>query len=133
METRLRLLLVLSGLPRPHAQVRITDEAGRFLGRPDLCYPEQRLCLEYDGGAHRENLVADNPDMRGQLPAFGPRAGQRPGHSPADGPPGGSEVAGQARGRELEGLHVARFGGGAEVACLHGALLAALAVVVAKV
>ena len=60
METRLRLLLVLSGLPRPQAQVTIHDDGGRFLGRPDLCYPDQRLCLEYDGGTHRDSLIEDN-------------------------------------------------------------------------
>ena len=60
METRLRLLLVFAGLPRPEAQVRFHDSSGRFLGRPDLYYPTDRLGLEYDGGGHRDNLVADN-------------------------------------------------------------------------
>jgi hypothetical protein len=60
METRLRLLLVLAGLPRPQAQVSLHDERGRFLGRPDLYYPAQRLCLEYDGATHRESLIDDN-------------------------------------------------------------------------
>ena len=36
METRLRVLLVLGGLPRPEAQVSIYDDAGVFIGRPDL-------------------------------------------------------------------------------------------------
>jgi hypothetical protein len=36
MESRLRMLLVLGGLPRPQAQVSLTDRKGRFLGRPDL-------------------------------------------------------------------------------------------------
>ena len=60
METRLRLLLVLAGLPPPQAQVPLHDERGRFLGRPDLYYPEQRLGLEYDGATHRSSLVQDN-------------------------------------------------------------------------
>jgi very-short-patch-repair endonuclease len=60
METRLRLLLVLAGLPRPQAQVRLNDEAGRFVGRPDLYYPQRRLAIEYDGSTHRESLTADN-------------------------------------------------------------------------
>jgi len=60
METRLRMLLVLAGLPRPEAQVSIHDRNGRFLGRPDLYYPERRLGLEYDGGVHRESLAEDN-------------------------------------------------------------------------
>src|SRR2546425_688746 len=49
METRLRMLLVLAGLPRPEAQVPVHDRYGRFVGRPDLFYPELRLGLEYDG------------------------------------------------------------------------------------
>ena len=60
METRLRLLLVMAGLPRPEAQVSLHDSAGRFLGRSDLYYPDRRLWLEYDGATHRESLVADN-------------------------------------------------------------------------
>ena len=60
METRLRMLLVLGGLPRPAAQVPIHDRKGRFIGRPDLYYAERRLGLEYDGGTHRESLAEDN-------------------------------------------------------------------------
>ena len=60
MESRLRVLLVLAGLPRPRAQVDVCDALGRLLGRLDLYYPTQRLGLEYDGEAHRERLVADN-------------------------------------------------------------------------
>ena len=60
MESRLRVLLVLGGLPAPQAQVDLHDRGGRFLGRADLYYPEQRLALEYDGGVHRTRLVQDN-------------------------------------------------------------------------
>lgn len=60
METRLRLLLVLAGLPRPKVQVPLEDSRGRFLGRPDLYYPAQRLGLEYDGGTHRASMADDN-------------------------------------------------------------------------
>lgn len=60
METRLRMLLVLAGLPRPLAQVTITDADGNSAGRLDLYYPEQRLGLEYDGAGHRESLIEDN-------------------------------------------------------------------------
>src|SRR5712692_9191848 len=60
METRLRMLLVLNGLPRPEVQVTVRDERGSFLGRPDLYYREHRLGLEYDGETHRASLVEDN-------------------------------------------------------------------------
>jgi len=60
METRLRLLLVLSGLPRPEVQVSLHDSQGGFIARPDLLYRAQRLAIEYDGGTHRESIAEDN-------------------------------------------------------------------------
>ena len=60
METRLRLLFVLGGLPRPLAQVSLYDDSEAFLGRADLYYPDPRLVIEYDGGTHRLSLVEDN-------------------------------------------------------------------------
>src|SRR5579864_5065579 len=60
METRLRLLLVLAGLPHPRSQVSLRDDFGLFLARPDLYYPDARLAIEYDGATHRERLAADN-------------------------------------------------------------------------
>jgi len=60
MESRLRMVLVLGGLPRPQAQVPIHDRWGRFVGRPDLFYEKPRLGIEYDGGIHRETLAEDN-------------------------------------------------------------------------
>ena len=60
METRLRMLLVLNGLPRPEVQVTIRDDGGSFIGRPDLYYRDHRLAIEYDGDTHRDSLVEDN-------------------------------------------------------------------------
>jgi hypothetical protein len=60
METRLRMLLVLAGLPRPEVQGPIHDDEGNPLGRPDLLYRVQRLAVEYDGDNHRDRLAADN-------------------------------------------------------------------------
>jgi hypothetical protein len=65
METRLRMLLILAGLPRPEVQGAIHDDQGRPLGRPDLLYRSQRLAVEYDGGNHRDRLVADNRRQNG--------------------------------------------------------------------
>ena len=59
METRLRLLIVRSGLPCPAAQMEITVN-GRFIARPDLLYVEERLVIEFDGGTHRERMIDDN-------------------------------------------------------------------------
>ncbi len=60
METRLRMLLVGGGLPRPQAQVPVHDPAGAFAGRLDLYYPQARLGIEYDGENHKERLTDDN-------------------------------------------------------------------------
>jgi very-short-patch-repair endonuclease len=60
METRLRLLLVLGGLPKPKVQVRLYDEHRMLIGRPDLYYSQERLAIEYDGATHRDSLAADN-------------------------------------------------------------------------
>jgi very-short-patch-repair endonuclease len=60
METRLRILLVMNGLPRPRVQTTIKDERGAFVARADLCYPTERIAIEYDGTNHRERLAADN-------------------------------------------------------------------------
>lgn len=60
METRLRMLLVLNGLPCPELQVPIRDEEGVLIERPVLYYREQRVGIEYDGDTHRARLVQDN-------------------------------------------------------------------------
>jgi very-short-patch-repair endonuclease len=66
METRLRMLLVLSGLPRPVVQHEV--HIGGSTYRIDLAYPDCRLAIEYDGQSHaqrwesdirRQNLLAD--------------------------------------------------------------------------
>ena len=49
METRLRMLLVLGGLPRPQAQAQLFSTAGRFVARVDLLDAEPGLAIEYDG------------------------------------------------------------------------------------
>lgn len=69
METRLRMLLILAGLPRPEVQISIDDDDGRFLGRPDLLYRRQRLAIEYDGDNHRDRLVHDNRRQNGLVDA----------------------------------------------------------------
>ena len=60
MESRLRMLLVRGGLPRPKTQYEIHDRRGRFAGRVDLYYEESRLGIEYDGATHRDTLAEDN-------------------------------------------------------------------------
>jgi len=52
-ESRLRLCLVLAGLPEPRCNV-VLDHAGRVVGRVDLLVEEFGLIIEYDGDQHRD-------------------------------------------------------------------------------
>jgi very-short-patch-repair endonuclease len=61
-ETRLRLLLHRSDLPRPVAQFRVRA-GGIFAGRVDFAWPEHRLALEYEGRWHGERQHVA-PDRR---------------------------------------------------------------------
>jgi hypothetical protein len=55
METRVRLLIVLAGLPEPMVNVIVRAEDGSWRMRFDLCYLAQRLIVEYDGRRHAES------------------------------------------------------------------------------
>jgi Protein of unknown function (DUF559) len=51
-ETRLRLVLVRSGLPRPVTQIPVTDGRGRVVRRIDMGWPRWLVGVEYDGEQH---------------------------------------------------------------------------------
>lgn len=51
-ETRLRLLLVRSGVPRPMTQIPVCDDRGRVVRRIDMGWPQCRVGVEYDGEQH---------------------------------------------------------------------------------
>ncbi|MGH3384620.1 MAG: DUF559 domain-containing protein [Nocardioidaceae bacterium] len=52
METRLRLLIVLAGLPEPQVNVILRRRDGEWEIRLDLSYPLQKVIIEYDGRQH---------------------------------------------------------------------------------
>ncbi len=54
-ETRLRLLLVRGGVPRPATQIPVADERGRVRRRIDMGWPEWTVGVEYDGEQHWTN------------------------------------------------------------------------------
>jgi hypothetical protein len=54
MESRLRLTVVLGGLPEPEIQYDVFDHGGHLVARLDLAYPQKRVGLEYDGDHHRQ-------------------------------------------------------------------------------
>ncbi len=55
MESRLRMLIVLAGLPEPKVNYRILGANGVVIWRFDLSYPKVRLIIEYDGRQHAES------------------------------------------------------------------------------
>lgn len=56
METRLRMLIVLAGLPEPVVNFVVRRADGRVRYRFDLCYPDLKIVVEYDGRHHRADL-----------------------------------------------------------------------------
>lgn len=60
METRLRLLLMLAGLPSPVLQHRVLIEGVNR--RFDLAYPEHKIAIEYDGEHHFMSEAAKHAD-----------------------------------------------------------------------
>lgn len=55
METRLRMLLVLAGLPEPTVNVPVHSDDRTVIRRFDLAYRRWRVIVEYDGRQHAED------------------------------------------------------------------------------
>lgn len=55
METRIRILMVLAGLPEPVVNHIEYDAMGAWAKRFDLSYPDLLLIIEYDGRQHAED------------------------------------------------------------------------------
>jgi very-short-patch-repair endonuclease len=53
-ETRLRMLVLRAGLPRPEVQWVVQDEQTRTAVWLDLAWPEQMVAVEYEGADHTE-------------------------------------------------------------------------------
>jgi very-short-patch-repair endonuclease len=63
METRLRLLLVFSGLPEPEVNRSIRADNGDPLRSYDLAWPSARVIVEYDGRHHVERIDQWESDL----------------------------------------------------------------------
>jgi very-short-patch-repair endonuclease len=63
METRLRMLLVLAGLPEPEVNRVVRDDHGNVLLRLDLSYPAVKVAVEYDGRQHTELVEQRHRDL----------------------------------------------------------------------
>ena len=81
METRLRMVIVLAGLPEPAVNVPVHDAGWRFLGRPDLFYFDPGFGIEYDGSyhgdldTHRHDLHRENRLLAAGIPLLRYTAG----------------------------------------------------------
>ena len=62
-ETRLRMLVVLAGLPEPQTQVPVLGSHGRVLYRLDMGWEEVKVALEYDGRHHIERQEKWHADL----------------------------------------------------------------------
>ncbi|HWJ08749.1 MAG TPA: hypothetical protein VNS46_05195 [Nocardioides sp.] len=63
METRLRLLIALAGLPEPEVNHEVRDETGHVTRRYDLYYRRSRTLVEYEGRHHAESTSQWNSDI----------------------------------------------------------------------
>jgi very-short-patch-repair endonuclease len=63
MESRVRVLLVLGGLPHPDVNRDVVVD-GEWIARPDLSYPAARLAIEYEGDHHRTDRRQWRSDKR---------------------------------------------------------------------
>lgn len=64
MESRLRLLVVLAGLPEPEVNAMIRDDNGEWVMRFDLSYPGLKMLIEYDGRQHGDDSGQWRRDAR---------------------------------------------------------------------
>ncbi|QIK76846.1 DUF559 domain-containing protein [Nocardioides piscis] len=63
METRLRMLLVLAGIPEPEVNREMRDLHDEVLRRYDLCWPGVKVVVEYDGRVHIEREAGWERDL----------------------------------------------------------------------
>ena len=63
METRLRLLLVFSGLPEPEVNRTIRTDNGDPIRKYDLSWPTVHVIVEYDGRQHVERIEQWESDL----------------------------------------------------------------------
>jgi len=75
MESRLRMLIVLAGLPEPSINVVIRNSNGDWVLRFDLCYHDLKLIIEYDGDHHARDprQVARDLERREEIEEMGYR------------------------------------------------------------
>ena len=51
-QTKTRLVLIGSGLPRPHTQIEVLNDRGAVLARVDMGWEDWKVGVEFDGAQH---------------------------------------------------------------------------------
>lgn len=64
MESRLRLLIVLAGLPEPVVNYIVRYADGEWAQRFDMAYPGLKLIVEYDGRHHMRDTAQWRRDLK---------------------------------------------------------------------
>jgi hypothetical protein len=63
-ETRVRLLLIRAGYPRPETQIAVYDEYGQLVGELDMGWRDVMVGVDYEGKHHWENGRRIRRDIR---------------------------------------------------------------------
>jgi hypothetical protein len=63
-ETRLRLLIVRAGFPRPQTQIPVYDQYGALIGVVDMGWRERKIAVEYEGDHHRTSRRVFHKDIK---------------------------------------------------------------------
>jgi hypothetical protein len=63
-ETRLRLLIVRAGFPRPQTQIPVYDQYGALIGVVDMGWRELKIAVEYEGDHHRTSRRVFHKDIK---------------------------------------------------------------------
>jgi hypothetical protein len=63
-ETRVRLVLVKAGFPRPETQIPVYDEYGQLIAVIDMGWRDLRLGVDYEGAHHRMSRRQFDRDVR---------------------------------------------------------------------
>jgi hypothetical protein len=63
-ETRVRLLLIRAGFPRPETQVPVYDEHGQLVAELDLGWRDVMVGVDYEGEHHRKSRRQLDRDIR---------------------------------------------------------------------
>ena len=63
-ETRVRLLLIRAGFPRPETQIPVYDDYGGLLAELDMGWRDKMIAIDYEGDHHRRTPWEFNKGIR---------------------------------------------------------------------